>query len=406
MSLTFSRYVRVIFHVCPVLSLRVFSLHLPSCRLVPLRFVSLSFPLHSFSFLSLSCPFQFPFVSLSFPVAFLTCGLPISSPHFLALPCISLCSPVIPAKKHGFPAFSQRGRPQTQSFSRFFLAFPLGSPAFPTKTRFFQRLRKEDIQKQSFSRFSAKACRKPKPAKSRLGESSLGRLRLVERHQITARYVGERGGGEEGRGGRNPAYLTCLGGTKGGLSSILSQVSDTPNNVGGFSLGQHRRLSEAPPRNQYLPPEKTTRPLRRRRLCAWPDLRWRDRRRPSFRLPGSWGFSVWRGWMDGSYSFVSSSVFGFPFLEFIGKCHLFSQGQVWSMVALDPWLLADPAFVSDPIQGPGISGMKGPFCGMTIREITKKDDFSRCTRKVTRDHLGTRNIYRSTSICCLLALGP
>ena len=47
-----------------------------------------------------------------------------------------------PQKKHGFPAFSQRGRPKTLSFSR----------------------------------FSAKGCRKPKPAKKPAGESSLGPL--------------------------------------------------------------------------------------------------------------------------------------------------------------------------------------------------------------------------------------
>ena len=61
-------------------------------RLVSLCFVSLSFPLHSpcFHF----CPFHVPFSSpplfpFHFPVAFLTCRRPISSPHFLALPCIS-----------------------------------------------------------------------------------------------------------------------------------------------------------------------------------------------------------------------------------------------------------------------------------------------------------------------------
>ena len=57
----------------------------------------------------------------------------------LALP---LCSPVFPAKITVVPAFSKRGRPKTLSFSR----------------------------------FSAKGCRKPKPAKSRQGESSLGPL--------------------------------------------------------------------------------------------------------------------------------------------------------------------------------------------------------------------------------------
>ena len=54
--------------------------------------------------------------------------------------CMHVC---MSRKKHGFfPAFSQRGRPETLSFSR----------------------------------FSANGCRKPKPAKSRQGESSLGPL--------------------------------------------------------------------------------------------------------------------------------------------------------------------------------------------------------------------------------------
>ena len=119
-----------------------------------------------FPFLVLSCPFQFPFVSLSFPVAFLTCQLPISSPHFLGLPYISPLLPSISRKNTVFPAFSQRGRPKTQSFSR----------------------------------FSAKGSRKPKPAKSRqdnrawapcFATAAPRRLRLVERHQITARHVGE-----------------------------------------------------------------------------------------------------------------------------------------------------------------------------------------------------------------------
>ena len=114
MSLTFSRYVRFIFHVCPVLSLRVISLLLPSCRLVSLCFVSLSFPL------SLSCPFQFPFVSLSFPVAFLSCRLPISSPHFLALPCISPLLPNMCRTKHGFSSvFAIRTSKNTEFFQIF-----------------------------------------------------------------------------------------------------------------------------------------------------------------------------------------------------------------------------------------------------------------------------------------------
>ena len=101
-----------IFSVCPLhfpcvsRSLRVISLHLPSCRLVSLCFVSppplIPPALPLFSFLSLACPFQFRLLSLSFPAAFLSCRLPISSPHFLAVPCIS---PLLP-KNMVFPAFS------------------------------------------------------------------------------------------------------------------------------------------------------------------------------------------------------------------------------------------------------------------------------------------------------------
>ena len=109
-----------------------------------------------FSFLSLSCSFQFPFVSLSFP----------------SFPCTSL-------------------------------HFPFAPQHFPHKTRGFQRFRKENVKKHSFSSFSAKGGRKPKPAKSRQLDSSLGPLfcdtgspnttfnRLVERHQITAQHVGD-----------------------------------------------------------------------------------------------------------------------------------------------------------------------------------------------------------------------
>ena len=119
--------------------------HFPTSPVVPIGFLVLCF------FMFLSVPLCFPF--LLFP--------PLISLHFLAFP---LCSPVFSAKK----------------------------------TRVFQRFRKEDVNKtQSFSRLSAKGGRKSKPAKSRQGYSSLGplfcaprRLRLVERHQITARFVG------------------------------------------------------------------------------------------------------------------------------------------------------------------------------------------------------------------------
>ena len=164
MSLTFSRYVRFMFHVCPVLELRVISLHL----VVPIGFLVLCLPfippaLPLCSFLSLSCPFQFAFVSLSFPVAFLSCRLPISSPHFLALPCISALLPKY------FP----------QNNTVFYSVF---AKMTSKKTEFFQIFGK------------------PKPAKEPAGGIEPGtpvlrtpaprRLRLVEHHQIAARYVG------------------------------------------------------------------------------------------------------------------------------------------------------------------------------------------------------------------------
>ena len=116
-SLTFSRYVRLIFHVCPVLSLRVISLHLPSCRgVLVLRFPLIPPAIPLFSFLSLACPFRFPFVS----AAFLSCRLPISSPHFLALPCISPLLPNISRRKRCFSSvFATRTSKNTEFFQIF-----------------------------------------------------------------------------------------------------------------------------------------------------------------------------------------------------------------------------------------------------------------------------------------------
>ena len=103
----------------------LFSCHSPCA---PLVFISVPF-------MSVSAP-------LSFPVAFLSCQLPISSPHFLALPCVS---PLLP------------------SISR--------------KKRFFQRFRKEDVQKHRvFPDFRQKEAGSPSQQKSRQGESSLGPL--------------------------------------------------------------------------------------------------------------------------------------------------------------------------------------------------------------------------------------
>ena len=165
MSLTFSRYVRFVFHVCPVLSLRVISLHLPSCRLVSLCFVSLSFSLHSpcFHFCPFHVPFSSPLFPFHFPFAFLSCRLPISSPHFPALPCVSPLLPSISRKQHGFSSV----------------------------------FRKEDVQKNTecFPDFRPQEAGNPNQQRAGRGNRAwdpcFATPRLVERHQISARYVGE-----------------------------------------------------------------------------------------------------------------------------------------------------------------------------------------------------------------------
>ena len=143
-----------IFSVCPLhfpcMCRSCVASHFPTSPVVPIGFLVLCFPfippaLPLFSFLSLSCPFHFPLLSCHVDFLF----PPLISLHFLAFP---LCSPVFPANK----------------------------------TRFFQRFRKEDVQKHRVF------------------------LRLVERHQIAARYVGDPpqkptyqtsgGGGERGGG--------------------------------------------------------------------------------------------------------------------------------------------------------------------------------------------------------------
>ena len=182
MSLPF----RHIFSACPChfpcMSRSFVASHFPISPVVPIGFIALCFPVippapPSFSFLSLSCPFQFPFVSLSFPVAFLTCGLPISSPHFLAFPCISPLLPSISRKKTVFPSFSQRGRPKTQSFSRCFFALPCISPWLPRifhKNTVFPAFSQRGHPKtQSFPDFLQKQAGNPHQQK---GESSLGPL--------------------------------------------------------------------------------------------------------------------------------------------------------------------------------------------------------------------------------------
>ena len=157
-SFQLPRHVPGIFSVCPLhfpcMSRSFVASHFPTSPVVSIGFLVLCFPfippaLPLFSFLSLSCPSQFSFVSLSFPLAFLPCRLPISSPHFLALACIS---PLLPS-------------------------------IFPQQTRFFQRFRKKDIPD-----FRQKERGNPNQQRAGRGirawDPCFERLRLVERHQI------------------------------------------------------------------------------------------------------------------------------------------------------------------------------------------------------------------------------
>ena len=111
----------------PCMSLSFIASHFstsPSCPLVSLFFVCPAVPPHSpcfhcplpVPFSSPSCPFQLPFVSFSFPLAFLSCQLPVPfmSLHFPLIPLlISLHFPFAPqyfsGKNTVFPTFSQKG---------------------------------------------------------------------------------------------------------------------------------------------------------------------------------------------------------------------------------------------------------------------------------------------------------
>ena len=176
MSRSFSRFVRFI--VCPLLSLPVISLHLPSCRLVSSSFVSLSFPLHS------AC-FHF------FPLAFLSCRLPISSPHVLSIFAKRT------SKTHIFADCRQKeaGNTHQQRAGRGIRA----DPCFATpKTAF------SGTSSNSHAVFGVlpplppkpKGGRQHTPAKSRQGDSSRPLFCdpkdcvLAERRQIATRYLG------------------------------------------------------------------------------------------------------------------------------------------------------------------------------------------------------------------------
>ena len=176
------------FQLCfPCMSRSFVASHFPTSPVMPLCFVSLSFPLHSpcFHF----CPLHVP------------CHV-----DFLFPPLISL----------------------------HFLAFPLCSPIFPAKTRFSSVCAIRTSKNTEF--FLAKGGRNPKPAKSRQGESSLEPLSCDTGSPKTA-FSGTSSNCRAVRG-PPPPHVSDVGrgGVRGGGSSILSLVSDTPRNVGGLHL--------------------------------------------------------------------------------------------------------------------------------------------------------------------------
>ena len=147
----------VIFSVCPLhfpclsrsfVASQLFTspVVLIGCLVLCFLFLPPALPL--FSSLSLSVPFCFPFISRCFPVM----------STFRALPCISPVLPSISHKNTFLSVFAQRTSKNTE-----------------------------------FSRFSAKGERAGRRIRARdpcLATPAPQRLRLVERHQITARYGG------------------------------------------------------------------------------------------------------------------------------------------------------------------------------------------------------------------------
>ena len=198
MSLTFSRYVCVIFHVCPVLSFPYIS-----------RRADL---------------FYFPFISRCFPDMWTSYFLP-------SFPCTSLHFPFAPQyfpQKHCFSSvFAKR----TSKNTEFFQIVPCTSLHFPLAPQYFQQqhgfssvFEKRTSKNTEFSRFSAKASRNQQKA---------------------------------GRGNRawdpcfaTPNYQTKGGGVRGGLGGVILyplSVPNTPSNVGGLALNQRETISKRQP---------------------------------------------------------------------------------------------------------------------------------------------------------------
>ena len=151
-----------------------FSMYVPffRCQSFPnilcFAFIPPALPL--FSCLSLSCPFQFPLFPFHFPL--LSCHVdflfpPLLSLHFLAFP---LCSQYFPQKKNTKKArFSSVFAKRTSNKHRVFPDVRQKEAGNPNQQRAGRGIRAWDPC------FATPAPR---------------RLRLVEHHQITARYVG------------------------------------------------------------------------------------------------------------------------------------------------------------------------------------------------------------------------
>ena len=149
-----------------------------------------SCPFHSFQLplhVPVICPLHFPCISRSFVASHFPTS-PVVSIGFLVLPFHSPCTPLVfisvpfmslsvplcfPFISPCFPVMSTSYF--LPSFSCTSLSFPFSSPVFPRKINtVFPAFSQKGCQKtQSFSRSSAKGGRKPKPAKSRQGDSSL-----------------------------------------------------------------------------------------------------------------------------------------------------------------------------------------------------------------------------------------
>ena len=124
-----------------------------------------------------------PFISLhlhSSPLNFLVLCFPLHSPLLIPFPFISLS---VPLHVPSFPVISTSSYFlfMAPSCPRHFPALPLHFPFIPrylfeNNIVFFNVFATRISKPLSFSRFAPKGGRKPAPAKSRQGDSSLGAL--------------------------------------------------------------------------------------------------------------------------------------------------------------------------------------------------------------------------------------